>query len=447
VRCQRTTARSGPAGSASADNSSLTLAAHFGEVVLALRTTAPKPSSGSFTLPLSELQQFEDTGPGVVTLVKAGRSAVTARWTDGANPRSAEIETTESDFAWPNESDRLIALPPTFPAALHEAGRSASREPGRYAAHRVQVRGKAGQLVGTDGKQALVQGGFVFPFEDDLLVPAVPVFGGKEFASEAAVSGGLADGWLYLVIGPWQVWLSVDKEGRFPDVLGAVPRACGIQVETDDRDARELLRALPGLPGKRDDVRPVTIDLGSRVAVRARDGATGEVRQVPLPNTRFAGDPVRLVLDRAHLGRALALGFREFRCRGPDRPVVARVGDRIYLTATLAPSSAVPPHDDVPGSGTSLIQSVSPDSHSPDNLRSPTMPARDTPPPDRNGHVADAAAGEPTDPLAEAEALRAVLADATARASRLASALKQYKRDRRTLQAAWSSLRQLNLGP
>ena len=74
------------------------------------------------------------------------------------------------------------------------------------------------------------------------------------------------------------------------------------------------------------------------------------------------------------------------------------------------------------------------------------MPNRDSSPPDRNGH-ADPAPGDPTDPLAEAEGLRASLADAAARAARLVAALRQYRRERRSLQAAWSSLRQLNLGP
>ena len=75
------------------------------------------------------------------------------------------------------------------------------------------------------------------------------------------------------------------------------------------------------------------------------------------------------------------------------------------------------------------------------------MPARDLSPPARNGHPAEPAVGDLTDPLAEAEALRAALAEAAGRAARLVAGLKQYRKERRSLQAAWSSLRQLNLGP
>ena len=74
------------------------------------------------------------------------------------------------------------------------------------------------------------------------------------------------------------------------------------------------------------------------------------------------------------------------------------------------------------------------------------MPRRDDPPPDRNGH-ADPSPGDPPDPLAEAEALRLALADAAARAHRLVAALKLFRRERRALASAWSSLKQLNLGP
>jgi len=428
-----------------ADGGTVTLAANLGEVVIALRTTPPRPSNGSLTLPLTELEQLEGTGPGVVTLARAGRSAATARWEDGPAPRTASIECLTCELAWPEEPAHLIAMSPTFPAALHEAGRSAAREGTRYAGHRVQVRGKAGQLVGTDGKQALVHGGFTFPFTDDLLVPAVPVFGSKDLSTEQAVSVGLVDGWLFLVVGPWHVWLAVDRDGRFPDVVGAVPRACGIRVEFDDRDADTLMHSLRDLPGAREDCQPVTLDLGPLVAVRARDERTGEVGEVPLAHTQFAGGPVRLVLNRAHLGRALALGFREFRCRAPDQPVVARAGERLYLTASLDPSGAVPPAGDALASALPPTTTVSPAMPSPETPRSPTMPARDNPLPERNGHAESPA--DSIDLLVEAEALRNALGEAVNRAARLVAALRVYRKERRALASAFSSLRQLNLGP
>jgi hypothetical protein len=54
----------------------------------------------------------------------------------------------------------------------------------------------------------------------------------------------------------------------------------------------------------------------------------------------------------------------------------------------------------------------------------------------------------PEDPLAEAEAVRALLAEAQSRLSRLVAALKQHRRQARAVQATVASLRQLPpLGP
>jgi hypothetical protein len=50
-------------------------------------------------------------------------------------------------------------------------------------------------------------------------------------------------------------------------------------------------------------------------------------------------------------------------------------------------------------------------------------------------------------PLAEAEALRAALAEAARRVGRLMTSLRQFQKQRRALQAAWASLKHLRLGP
>jgi len=73
------------------------------------------------------------------------------------------------------------------------------------------------------------------------------------------------------------------------------------------------------------------------------------------------------------------------------------------------------------------------------------MPARDNPLPERNGHAESPA--DSIDLLVEAEALRNALGEAVNRAARLVAALRVYRKERRALASAFSSLRQLNLGP
>jgi len=72
-----------------------------------------------------------------------------------------------------------------------------------------------------------------------------------------------------------------------------------------------------------------------------------------------------------------------------------------------------------------------------------------------NGHRPDEHRRNPPVPerpgleemIAEAEALRAQLADATQRATRLLAALKLQRRHSRVLRSAIDSLRELKLGP
>jgi hypothetical protein len=64
--------------------------------------------------------------------------------------------------------------------------------------------------------------------------------------------------------------------------------------------------------------------------------------------------------------------------------------------------------------------------------------------PETEGHAPPR--GDPTDPLGAAEALRDVLADATAKAGRLVSALRQSGKQKKALAALMTNLKQLNLG-
>jgi hypothetical protein len=410
-----------------AEPGTVTLTAHAGPVVVGRRVPANTTTREEVLFSLDDLSRLGGRGDDPLTLEVTGPAIATARWGDAGGPHQIQLPLiVESPRTWPTEPRKLLAASPEFPAAMHEAGRVAAREaPGRYALDHVQVRGKVGQVNGTDGRQALSIGGFTFPFADDLLVPATPVFGAKEIAREAALSIGLARDWLYVLAGPWQVWVAIDRTGRFPDVAGAVPKAVISRATFADADAERLLAELPRLSGKGEEPRPVTLDLDAgRVTGRARDDESQQTTEVPLGDSTSAGRPVLVVLSRAHFGRALAVGCRELAISAPDRPAVFRGPGRCYLTVPLDPKLAVPPTE-------TADRSVLPRSPEPD--RRPTVPAHDMTPAEKNGH-ADPPPADGFDPIAEAEALKAALAEAAARAARLVAALKSYRRERRSLQ-------------
>ena len=72
-------------------------------------------------------------------------------------------------------------------------------------------------------------------------------------------------------------------------------------------------------------------------------------------------------------------------------------------------------------------------------------------PPETNGHTGTGRPAPPPadapDLPAEAEALRGLLADAAVKAGRLAAALKHQRKQRKALEAAWTSLKSLHPGP
>src|SRR5262249_61690775 len=105
-----------------------------------------------------------------------------ACWEDGGVPCSLELDTVvpEGLPELPSMPERLTEVGPGFLAALAEAARTASKDASRFALSHVQLRGKRGQLVGTDGRQLLVQGGFGLPWPEDVLIPALPAFGCRD---------------------------------------------------------------------------------------------------------------------------------------------------------------------------------------------------------------------------------------------------------------------------
>ena len=60
---------------------------------------------------------------------------------------------------------------------------------------------------------------------------------------------------------------------------------------------------------------------------------------------------------------------------------------------------------------------------------------------------AEVPVAEGTDPLSEAEGLRSVLQEALTRLNRLLATMKQFRRQRRMVESAVASLKQINLVP
>src|SRR5262249_1597614 len=111
---------------------------------------------------------------------------------------------------------------PGLLAALREAARSAARGLSRPALASVLLRGEGGQVIGTDGRQLLVQSGFDLPWEGDVLVPALPAFGLRELGGQQA-RVGRSGGAVLVEAGPWSLALKAEDARGYPDISKVIP--------------------------------------------------------------------------------------------------------------------------------------------------------------------------------------------------------------------------------
>jgi hypothetical protein len=408
----------------------------------------------------SLLAEFEGRADTPVTLEQVASGKGRAGWGEGGVPRSLEFDTVTPDSVppLPGRPKRLAPMPDDFLAALAEAARTAGREPARLAVSRVQLRGKAGEVVATDGRQLLIQAGFPLPWPDDVLVPRVPAFGLRELGAATPVRLGRGEGHVAVLAGPWALLLAVDTTSRYPHVDTVIPspRATKSTLHIHPEDGAFLVSALPRLPGAGDHLSPVTLDLGRAACVRARAEGGGRATEVALARSEASGAPLRLCMDRCYLRRAAQLGFSELQIERPDAPVVCRDAKRTYLWMPLDQGSAVPPTDDalrISSADPQKARAPAPPSPQPDNPRR----RRPMPAPQNNGHAPrpGGPGGPPATPpgpaapagvvalVEEAEAVRALLREAHGRLGRLVAALKEQRKQARAVQAAVASLRQL----
>lgn len=226
--------------------------------------------------------------------------------------------------------------PPELLAAVAAAAGVTADHPGRYALHRVQLRGgRRGEVVATDGAALLVWGGFELPWPGDALVPAVKL---AADGKPAAVRAGRTDAHVVLAAGGLTAWLAPDPAGRYPDPASVVPTEGAVRAwcRLDAADLKGLPVALDRLPGG--DADPVTLELGRRAVLWAAGG--GGPAEV-LADAVVDGGPARVAFARGHLKRAARLGLGEVGVLGPGKPVLARDASRTLVWVGLDPADAV----------------------------------------------------------------------------------------------------------
>lgn len=299
-------------------------------------------------LPLDALDKCAGQGDESASFNVEVDDRVEIRWTDRGVPRRSDCSQPPAvEESFPTSPTTFVTNDAQLWKALGDAVTCTDEESKRYALGCLRLCGPTGRIEATDGRQALVQIGYRFDWEENLLVPATKLLGSPDIKPNDAIEIGRTEDWVALRSGPWLIQLRIQKDARFPNIEQVVPNpelACS-RLELSPGDAEFLKATLPHLPCHDEAHRPITFDLNGRVLVRSRELACAYPVEVDLRSSNLEGDPIVLSTDRRYVDRALGFGFRKVLSFGPSAPALAADERRHYLWAVLDKASAIPRHE------------------------------------------------------------------------------------------------------
>ena len=430
-------------------------------------------------LPFTFLTECEGPKAAPVTLEQESAGKAIAQWTDKKIPQLVQYDVPSNDIpVFPTIPPAMAENDSSLWQALAAAMETTELEPVRWATDCVKLCGGGGKIVATDARQMLVQTGFSFPWEDDLLVPSRSLFACRDLPSDGPLLIGRSDTWLTLQTGPWTFHLAIDKERRFPRTEDHIrrPEMAVTRLMIAPADAEFLCDAIERLPCDEDGLnQAVTVDLNGHVIVRAQAKDSKVPTELVLNRSSASGEDMVLAIDPTYLARAIKLGFRELCLYGPEVPVQASGENRAYVWAPLGVHGVIQPNskavliDSADGQPPTCKAEATPPTRRKTTMAKSTKPqpqvavdetangntngngngspngvANAHGPANGNGNGQPDAAGS-TDPIELAEALRSTLRTAATQTGDLIAALRHQKKASKSVQVALASLRQLQV--
>jgi hypothetical protein len=300
-------------------------------------------------LPLAALEVCEGRDDGLVMIEAHTDDQVRLSWSDRGVPRQSEqVQPEIGNTPFPPAPTTFISNPAGLWSDLGDAVATTDAQSSRYALGCVHLRGVLGRIEATDGRQVLVQSGYRFGFEEDVLVPASKLLGNADFANSEPIDVGRTEEYVGIGVGCWLILLRIQKDARFPKIDQIVPNpdAAKSRLEFSSVDAGFLKETIPRLPCDDTLHDPITLDLNGRVLVRSRETAASRPTEVLLGSSKLTGEPIIVNTNRCFVERALKLGFRSVCLYGPSSPAMCIDEHRRFLWALLDKGSAIPRHDD-----------------------------------------------------------------------------------------------------
>jgi hypothetical protein len=380
------------------------------------------------------LAQIEGKSDDPVSIEEINPGTGRASWSVAGSQSSIDFNTVkpEKHLFFPEPPDDMRSPGEGFRAAMHDATQAAASEITGRGVHQIQLRGSTGQIIATDGRQLLIQGGFAFPWRNDLLVPRINVWASRELPEADEVTLALTNTHLFVRIGAWTFALKTDTHGRFPAAEQVVPSPRGIRtrLQLGAEDIALLCKELPRFSRRKDEPAHVVLEIDKEVVARIHSDDQEQAIDLKLTGSQATGQPVSVMMYHHNLVHALKLGFSKVEIVQATTPLCCRDDKRVYVWVPLAEPVAEKARPATPA-----------EINKPPEKEEPTMPepnnkhaGNDNDVPSPNGVI---------DPLTEAEAVKSLLTDAQLRVNRLIATLKQFRKQSRAVAAAVQSLRQL----
>ena len=282
-----------------------------------------------FTLPWTALKELA-AKKDVVEFDVNGKD-VTFFWSTNGIPQRRVFESSDTgDKRLPPKPEKTVTHSFKLFDAMTEAAKCVDDNNVRYALGSICLRGANNQIVSTDGRQALIQDDFDFPFDNDVLCLPSKIFASKEFLELGeTVKTGVKDNWVYFNVGSVSFWLQ-KVEGKFPQLDQFTKNIDDhTWLDLDPTDAIFVSEKLDNLPGKNNTDNPVYIGLDkSVVAVRGHDTTMQTATELRLENSRFTGSNVTVCMNRKFLKNALAFGITRLGFDPKDVAPIVGYGDK-----------------------------------------------------------------------------------------------------------------------
>jgi hypothetical protein len=381
---------------------------------------------------------------------KPSANKVLISWHDAAIPRMHEHTVGKVPAEkFPEMPETLVACDPGLLSALREAVDTTDENASRYALGQIYLRGSAGQVVATDGKQLLVQSGFAFPWQDSVLVPALDIFGCKELPTDQPIQVGKTDTHVVLQTGPWTLFLTINKEGKYPRIEEILtdPTTATSRLQIGDSDAAFLQKSIPNLPGADETNHGVTLDLNGKVLVRAKAANASQGMELLLSGSHLSGDACSVAINRKYLARATQLGLRHV--------CLSKSGGNLqaYVWTVLEKQAIIPASEDFVRIESPVVASVqkrkprcavAPATSSAVATEEAVESAKSAPTVVATAAVAAIpSSSKSSSPIEQAIAFRTSLRDLLNQSSALIQALKQQRKQSRIVRSTLASLHQL----